>query len=64
MLLAVGGFQKPSVINLRLDNVRPFFVARRIAEVVSELENELLKGIVVSVDEVSARYRNLPMEIE
>ena len=64
MLLAVRGFRKPSVINLRLGNVYPKFVAKRIAEVLSQLEKELSGGIVMSVDEISARYRTLPMEIE
>lgn len=61
MLLAVGGYEKPSVINLRLENANPKFVTSRIIEVVSEMEKELAEGIVVSVDEISARYRNLPI---
>ena len=61
MLLALGGYEKPSVINLRLENANPKFVTSRIIEVVSEMEKELAEGIVVSVDEISARYRNLPI---
>ena len=61
MLLAVGGYEKPSVINLRLENATPKFVTSRIIQVVSEMEKELAVGIVVSVDETSARYRNLPI---
>jgi len=61
MLLAVGGYEKPSVINLRLENVKPGDVTKRIIEVVSKLEGELGKGVVISVDETSARYRNLPI---
>lgn len=61
MLLAVGGYEKPSVINLRLENANPKFVTSRIIQVVSEMEKELAVGIVVSVDETSARYRNLPI---
>ncbi len=64
MLLAVSGHEKPSVINLRLENVQPRHVKKHIIEVVSELEKELSTGIVVSVDEISARYRNLPIRIE
>jgi hypothetical protein len=30
--------------------------------VITELENELKQGIVVSVDNTSARYRNLPID--
>ena len=37
MLLAVGGYSKPSVINLRLENARPEFVTGRIIDVVSAM---------------------------
>jgi len=61
-LLALSGYEKPSVINLRVDNARPDYVTNRIIEIVNELEKELGEGIVVSVDEISARYRSLPIE--
>lgn len=64
MLLAVSGYEKPSVINLRLENAKPDFITNRIIEVVSELEKELEEGIVVSVDEIFSRYRNLPIRLE
>jgi len=64
MLLAVSGHSKPSVINLRLENATPDFVTARIIEVVSEMSKELKEGIVISVDEISARYRNLPIRLE
>jgi predicted nuclease of predicted toxin-antitoxin system len=63
-LLAVGGYNKPSVINLRLENATPDFVTRRIIDVVAKLGKELEQGIVVSVDEVYARYRELPIKAE
>jgi len=61
-LLALGGYEKPSVINLRFENAKPDFITGRIIDIVNEFESELAEGIVVSVDEVSARYRNLPIE--
>ncbi len=61
MLLAVGGYEKPNVINLRLNNTQPDFTTMRIIEIVYEMEKELREGIVVSVDETSARFRNLPI---
>ena len=60
-LLAIHGFDTPSVINLRIENMFPDFVTHRIIEVVSQLEEELIRGIVVSVDEFSARFRPLPI---
>ena len=62
LLLAVQGYEKPSVINLRFENARPDFITRRIIEIVDEMEKELERGIVISVDETSARYRNLPIK--
>jgi hypothetical protein len=56
----VSGYEKPSVINFRLENAKPDFVTNRIVEVVSEMELE--EGIVASVDEISVRYRNLPIK--
>ncbi len=61
MLLAVGGHTKPSVINLRLEKADPDYVTTRITEVVTGMAKELAEGVVVSVDETSARYRNLPI---
>ena len=47
-------------------NISPLTVdglrTNRIIEIVNELEKELSEGVVVSVDEISARYRNLPIE--
>lgn len=60
-LLAVNGCDSPSVINSRLENMYPGFVTQRIIDIVSQLEDELKKGIVVSVDDRSARFRNLPI---
>ena len=63
-LLAIKGLDSPSVINLRLENMVPDFVTQRIIDVVPQLEDELKKGIVVSVDDISARFRNLPITRE
>ena len=62
LLLAVGGYEKPSVINLRIEDARPESITSRIVEVVLEMEKELEEGIVVSVDEISARCRSLPIK--
>ena len=63
MLLAVGGYQKPSVINLRIENAKPDSVAQRIIDIVSTMEKELSEGAIVSVDETSIRYRTLPVKL-
>jgi predicted nuclease of predicted toxin-antitoxin system len=63
-LLALRGYTKPSVINLRLENPRPGFVSARVVDVVSMMEKELQEGVVITIDETSARYRNLPIRLE
>ena len=63
-ILALGGYAKPSLINLRFENARPDFVTVRIIDVVSNMEKELEEGVVVTVDETSARYKNLPIRSE
>ena len=40
-LLALRGYTKPSVINLRLENPRPNLVSARIIDVVSMMQKEL-----------------------
>jgi predicted nuclease of predicted toxin-antitoxin system len=60
-LLAIYGYEKPSVISLRLFDMSPDFVTNRIIEIVSQLEKELEQGIVVSVDDTSAKFRDLPI---
>ncbi len=63
-ILALSGYGKPSLINLRLENPRPDLVTSRIIEVVSTMGKELEEGVVVTIDETSARYRNLPFRLE
>lgn len=63
-ILALRGYAKPSLINLRFENARPDFVTARIIDVVSNMEKELEEGVVVTVDETSARYKNLPIGLE
>ena len=63
-LLAIRGFRKPSLINLRLTNPKPEMITTRVIEVVASLVNELQSGIVVTVDEDSIRYRTLPIKTE
>jgi predicted nuclease of predicted toxin-antitoxin system len=64
MLLAIGGYSKPRVVNLRLENASPEYVTGRIVDVMTAMEKELEEGAVVSVDETSIRFRTLPIKVE
>ncbi|MFW6160831.1 MAG: DUF5615 family PIN-like protein [Acidobacteriota bacterium] len=63
-LLAIGGYEKPSVINIRVENPKPDYITRRLIEIVSKMKQELEEGIIVSVDDFSVRYRNLPIKLD
>jgi predicted nuclease of predicted toxin-antitoxin system len=60
-LMAIKGFDRPSIINLRLDNAKPHLVTIRLIEVIEEMKKEILEGVIISVDEISIRYRKLPI---
>jgi predicted nuclease of predicted toxin-antitoxin system len=64
MLLAVKGYEKPSLVNVRLEEAKSAYVTSRIIDTVSALEPELAKGAVVTVDETSVRWRYLPIRAE
>lgn len=64
MLLAVQGHTKPSIITLRIGNVHPNMVTVRIMEAVASVERELEEGAAVTVDEISVRYRFLPIKTD
>jgi len=61
-LLAIHGYDHPSLINLRTDDMSPDFATGRIMEIVTALETELKEGIVASVDNTSIRFRSLPIK--
>jgi len=63
-LLALRGFDKPSLINIRLGNPTPEIVATKVQEVMEALSIELASGIVVTIDENSIRVRSLPIRID
>lgn len=63
-LLAIGGYKRPSVLTLRLEDAHPSLITNRLINIIPEVEEELINGAVVSVDETSIRYRRLPILIQ
>lgn len=63
-LLALRGFEKPSLANIRLGNPTPEIVATKVQEVMEALAPELASGIVVTIDENSIRFRSLPIRVD
>ncbi|HAL57020.1 MAG TPA: hypothetical protein DCP63_11250 [Bacteroidetes bacterium] len=61
-LLALRGYAQASIISLRFERASTDFVTFRLVDVVDEMYNKLATGVLVSVDEVSAGYRVLPLQ--
>lgn len=60
-LIALSQGQFPSVITLRLDNMRPTFVNHYLDQVLAQSSSELEAGALVSVNERAIRVRTLPI---
>jgi predicted nuclease of predicted toxin-antitoxin system len=60
-LLALGGFDRPSLITLRLSESDPETVTRRLIAAFPQTEEVLSQGCAVTIDDVSLRLRRLPI---
>jgi predicted nuclease of predicted toxin-antitoxin system len=60
-LLALGGYDRPSLITLRLSVSDPETVTRRLLELLPRLEQVLQEGCAVTIEEVAVRIRRLPI---
>ena len=61
MLVALSGDDQPSLITLRLSSAKPDIVANRLLEVLPALQQELMEGSAVTIDDDSVRVRKLPI---
>ena len=60
-LLSASGAGLPSVILFRLRNMHPDRINLHIREIISQCENDLKKGAIITVAEGGFRIRNLPL---
>ena len=60
-LLALGGYNRPSLITLRLLDTAPDLVTRRLREVLPSIEAALCKGSAITIDDRNMRVRELPI---
>jgi predicted nuclease of predicted toxin-antitoxin system len=60
-LIAQSGLKQPSVVSLRVENAKPLFIARLLKSVLPLIQNDLINGSVVSVEENQFRIRRLPI---
>jgi predicted nuclease of predicted toxin-antitoxin system len=63
-LLAFSGEKAPSVIILRLRDLRTHEIVLHFDAVWSEIEMPLIEGAIVSLSDKSLRIRRLPIETE
>jgi predicted nuclease of predicted toxin-antitoxin system len=63
-LLAFSGEKVPSVIILRLRDLRTGEVVSRLDAIWKDIETPLVEGAIVSLSDKSLRIRNLPIESE
>ena len=63
-LLAFSGERAPSVIILRLRDLRTNEIMSRFDAVWGEIESSLMEGAIVSLSDKSLRIRKLPIESE
>jgi predicted nuclease of predicted toxin-antitoxin system len=61
MLLALGGYNKPSLITLRLSLTDPNIVTQKLIDTIPQVEQILIEGGAVTIEDASVRSRRLPM---
>lgn len=61
MLIALGKYNQPSLITLRLSSAKPDTVTQRLLEIMPHLEKELMEGSALTIDDNSVRIRKLPI---
>ncbi|MBC7251051.1 MAG: DUF5615 family PIN-like protein, partial [Anaerolineae bacterium] len=59
-LLALGGYDRPSLVILRLSVSDPEAVTDRLLNVLPRLEQVLQEGCAVTMEETAVRIRRLP----
>jgi predicted nuclease of predicted toxin-antitoxin system len=62
-ILAERSTNKPSIITLRLNDVKPLRVAKILQKVLPQIENEVTEGCIAIIEEDRIRIRKLPIEV-
>ena len=62
MLLAVGSYNKPSLITLRLSFTDPEVVTEKIIKTLPQIEEILTQGAAVTIEDENIRIRKLPIK--
>ena len=60
-LLALGGYEKPSLITFRLSVPDSETITRKLLDIMPHIEDRLAEGCAVTIDDRRARVRRLPI---
>ncbi|WP_427158645.1 DUF5615 family PIN-like protein [Aliinostoc sp. HNIBRCY26] len=60
-LVALGGYSQPSLVTLRLSSAQPDLVSQKLLEVLPQLEQVLIEGAAITIEDNAVRYRRLPI---
>ena len=60
-LLALGGYEKPSLITFRLSVPEPETITRKLLELLPHIEDRSAEGCAVTIDDRRVRVRRLPI---
>ncbi len=60
-ILAASKSEYPSVIQIRTQDINPHHIGNLVVSVIKQLQENLKKGAIISVDEKRARARILPL---
>ena len=60
-LLALGGYEKPSLVTFRLSVPEPETITRKLLELLPHIEDRLAEGCAVTIDDRRVRVRRLPI---
>lgn len=61
-LIALGGYNSPSLVTLRMSITDPEVITSVLLEVLPNIERALREGFAVTIDDGGARARKLPIE--
>lgn len=60
-MIALNGYDRPSLITIRLFNSDPNIITKRLLEVFPNISHNLLEGCAVTIEETNIRVRKLPI---
>ena len=61
-ILAATHGSKPSVVQIRADDVSPEAIGKQVASAIRQMSDELEQGVLLTVEPARARLRMLPLQ--